>query len=69
MAPHLKKLECPLPKGWFVPSLVEIGQVVWEEKMKMWKVYYNAYANDDNKDRQQTNFYQKSSFEPSAKVS
>ena len=36
--------------------------------MKMWKVYENADANDDN-DRQRTNFDQKSSLEPSAQVS
>ena len=41
-----------------MPSLVEIGPVVLEKKMKMWKVY----DNDD--DRQLTNFDQKSSPEP-----
>ena len=49
-----------------VPSLAEIGPVVLE-KMKIWKVYAND-DNDDN-DRQQTNFDQKSSLEPSAQVS
>ena len=34
--------------------------------MKMWKVYDN---NNDIDDGQRTNFYQKSSLEPSAKVS
>ena len=29
-----------------MPSLAEIGPVVLEKKMKMWKVYNNA--NDDN---------------------
>ena len=48
-----------------MPSLVEIGSVVLEKKMKMWKVY----DNDDNDDGQRTNFDQKSSLEPSAQVS
>ena len=65
---------------YFVPSLVEIGPVVLEKKMKMWKVYDNNNdANDDNNDAnednndnddwQRTNFDQKSSLEPSAQVS
>ena len=45
-----------------VLSLVEIGQVDRENKMNMWKVY------EDNDDGQRTNFYQKSSLEPSAHV-
>ena len=45
-----------------MPSLVELGQVVLERKMKMLKVY-------DNIDGQWTNFDQKSSLEPSALVS
>ena len=45
-----------------MPSLVELGQVVLERKMKMLKVY-------DNNDGQWTNFDQKSSLEPSALVS
>ena len=65
----------------FVPSLVEIGSVVLEKKMKMWKVYdnnndanddnndANEDNNDDNDDGQRTNFDQKSSIEPSAHVS
>ena len=40
-----------------MPSLVEIGPMVLEMKMKMWKVNDN---NDDN-GRQRTNFDQKSS--------
>ena len=48
-----------------MPSLVEIGPVVLEKKMKMGKVY----DNDDNDDGQRTNFDQKSSLEPSAQVS
>ena len=43
----------------FVQSLVEIGIVVLEKKMKKWKVYVNNdYGNDDN-DGQRTNFDQK----------
>ena len=60
-----------------MPSLVEIGPVVLEKKMKMWKVYNdndnNDNDNDDNddddNDGQRTNFDQKSSLEPSAQVS
>ena len=29
----------PITKGCFVPCLVEIGQVVLQKKMNMWKVY------------------------------
>ena len=47
-------LHLPFPQGCFVPSLVEIGPVVLEKKMKMWKVYDN-----DNDDGQQTDFDQK----------
>ena len=32
----------------FVPSFVEIGHVVLEKKIKIWKVYDNANDNDDN---------------------
>ena len=39
----------PLTQGLFVPCLVEIGPVVLEKKMKMWKVY-------DNDDGQGINF-------------
>ena len=56
-----------------MPSLVEIGPVVLEKKMKMWKVYDNA-NNDDNNENggnkgKRTNFDQKSSLEPLAQVS
>ena len=54
-----------------VPSLVEIGPVVLEKKMKMRKVYYNDTNDDednDNDDGQRTNYDQKSSLEPSAQV-
>ena len=58
-----------------MPNLVEIGPVVLEKKIKMWKVYDNNANNDDednnddNDDRQRTNFDQKSSLEPSAQMS
>ena len=53
----------PFTQGCFVQSLVEIGLVVLEKKMKMWKVY------DNNDDGQRTNSDQKSSLEPSTQVS
>ena len=61
----------PITQGHFVLSLVEIGLVVLEKKMKMWKVYNNFNDDDDhnNKDGQRTNWDQKSSLEPSAQVS
>ena len=54
-----------------VPSLVEIGSVVLEKKMKMWKVYDNDdnEDNNDDDDGQQTNFDQKSSLQSSAQGS
>ena len=39
MALYLNKLESPFTQGYFVPSLVEIGPVVLEKKVKMLKVY------------------------------
>ena len=55
-----------------MPSLVEIGPVVLEKKMKMLKVYDNNDDDDkDDKDDdgQRTNFDQKSSVVASAQVS
>ena len=53
-----------------MPSLFEIGPVVLEKKIKMWKVYDNDDDNDnnyndnnDNDDGQRKNFNQKSSKE------
>ena len=72
---HLKKTWIPFTQGCFVPSLVEIDQVVLEKKMKMWKVYNNnndLYTNDDannddnennNDDEQRTNFDKKGLLE------
>ena len=56
---HLKKKWFPFTQGCFVSSLVEIGPVVLKRKMKMWNVYNNDDANDDN-DGQRTNFNKKS---------
>ena len=51
-------------------SLVEIGSVLLEKKMKMLQGYYDDNHNNDNDDDgQRTNFDQKSSLEPSAQVS
>ena len=52
-----------------MPGLIEIGPVILEKKMKMWKVYDNAndITDNDNDDGQRTD--QKSSLEPSAQVS
>ena len=35
-------------QGCFLPSLIEIGSVVLEKKMKMWKVYANNNDNDND---------------------
>ena len=65
----LEQTWIPIIQGCFVPSFVEIGPVVLEKKMKMWKVYDNDNNDNDNDDGQRTNFDQKSSLEPSAQVS
>ena len=49
----------------FVPSLIEIGPVVLEKKMKMSK----DYNNDNNGDEQRRNCDQKCLFERTAQVS
>ena len=36
--PSFEQTWIPFTQGYFVPSLVEIGPVVLENKMKMWKV-------------------------------
>ena len=38
MALYLQKTWIPFTEGCIVPSLVEIGPVVLEKKIKMWKV-------------------------------
>ena len=58
-----------------MPSLVEIGPVVMEERMKICKVYDNDDEDNDNKDNddhddgQRTSFNQKRSLKPSVQVS
>ena len=53
-----------------MPSLVEIGPVVLEKKMKTFKAYDgNEDNNNNDDDGQRTNFDQKSSLEPSGQVS
>ena len=37
--PSFEQMWIPFTQGYFVPSLFEIGPVVLEKKMKMWKVY------------------------------
>ena len=50
---HLKKTWITFTQGGIVPSLVDIGPVVLEKKMKMWKVYdSDDNNNDDNDDGQ-----------------
>ena len=48
----------PMSQRYLVLSLVEIGPVVLEKNMKMWKAYDNANDDDnnDNDDGQRTNF-------------
>ena len=65
--PTFEETWIPSTQGCFVPSLVEIGPVVLEKKMKLWKVYDDDDDNDN--DGQRTKFDQKSSLEPSAQVS
>ena len=48
----------PFTQGCFVPSLVEIGPVVLEKRMKMWKVYRQTYRQMDG----QTTMIRKAHF-------
>ena len=63
VALHLKKqIWIPFTPECFVPSLVEIGTVVLENKKKMWKVYDDNDNNEDDDiedDGQRTNCDQK----------
>ena len=63
MGPSFEQTWIPCTQGCFVPSLVEIGPMVLEKKMKMWKVYDNNDNNDD--DGQRTNFDKKNSVKVS----
>ena len=54
-----EKTWIPFTQGYFVPGLVEIGPVVLEKKMKMWKVYRQTDRRTDGRtdgrtDRQTT---------------
>ena len=64
---YLNKMNT-LTQRCFVPSLVEIGPVVLEKKMKMWKVYRRKDRRTDGQ-RRRTTGAQKSSLELSAHVS
>ena len=68
--PSFEQTWITITQECFVPSLVEIGPVVLEMKMKMWKVYKQT---DRGMDRQtvgrRTTGDQKSSLELSAQVS
>ena len=61
LGPSFEKTWIPFTQGYFVPSLVEIGPVVLEKKMTMWKVYRQTYIRRMTGD-------QKSSLELSAQV-
>ena len=45
--PSFEQTWIPFTQGYFVPSLVEIGLVVLEKKMKMWKVYRQTDGRTD----------------------
>ena len=45
--PSFEQTWIPFTQGYFVPSLVEIGSVILEEKMKIGKVYDNENNNDN----------------------
>ena len=47
LGPSFEKTWIPFTQGYFVPSLVEIGPVVLEKKMKMWKVYRQTHRRTD----------------------
>ena len=48
--PSFEQTWIPFTQGYFVPGLVEIGQMVREKKMKMWKV---CRQTDEQTDRRQ----------------
>ena len=47
---YFNKTWIPFTEGCIVLNLVEIGPVVLEKKMKMWKVYDNVNNNANNND-------------------
>ena len=52
--PSFEQIWIPFTQGCFVPSLVEIGPVVLEKKMKMWKVYRQTDRQTDRRTDRQT---------------
>ena len=52
--PSFEQTWIPFTQGYFVPSLVEIGPVVLEKKMKMWKVYRQTDGQTDRQTDRQT---------------
>ena len=53
-SPSFEQTWFPFTQGCFVPSLVEIGPVVLEKKMKMWKVYRQKDRQTDRQTDGQT---------------
>ena len=46
--PSFDQTWIPFTQGYFVPSLVEIGPVVLEKKIKMWKIYRQTDGQTDD---------------------
>ena len=53
-SPSSEQIWMPFTQGCFVQSLVEIGPVVLEKKMKMWKVYRQTDTPTDGQTDRQT---------------
>lgn len=70
MVLYLKKTWIPFTKKWLEPSLIEIGPLNMEKKIKMSRVYEaNHNTNKDENDNiQWTHFDQKSSLKPLVEV-
>ena len=66
--PSFEQTWMPFTQGYFVPSLVEVGPVVLEKKMKMGKVYRQTDGRTDGWTDRRTTGDQKSSPELSAQV-
>ena len=62
-----KKTWIAITQGCFMPSLVKIGPIVLEKKMKMWKLLTDRW-NDRQTNEQNTTGNQKSSLELSVQV-
>ena len=54
LGPSFEQTWIPFTQGYFVPSLVEIGPVVLEKKMKMWKVYRQTRTDRQTDGRRKT---------------